>query len=161
MNILTQRRYSVILFMQYLLLIFDICINSFASFARPSPVDLLVLYVIQDFCLIVALTVLLVSFFSTYIFQVGLIQLLYTQFRVTLILCIIYIILSIGLHSWHMTLHWPTPFSHYWTRGFHSLYSIHKAVAVLYYYFYKRASLRVGDPRYYESSTWLQKRSLP
>ncbi|XP_051169867.1 transmembrane protein 138 [Leptopilina boulardi] len=161
MNILTQRKYSAILFFQYTLLIFDISINSFASFARPRPVDLLVLYVIQDFCLIVALTIMLASFFSTYIFQVGLIQLLYTKFRMTLVLCVIYVILSIGLHSWHMTIHWPNPFNHYWTNGFHCLYFIQRAVAVFYYYFYKRSSLKIGDPKFYERSTWMQKQGLP
>ncbi|XP_070511293.1 transmembrane protein 138 isoform X3 [Cardiocondyla obscurior] len=119
-------------------------------------------YRIQDFCLIIALTLLLVNFFSTYIFQAGLIQLLYTRFRMTLVLCIIYMILSISLHTWHVTIHWSAPLKHYWTKGFHILYSAHRTVAVLYYYFYKRASLRIGDPRFYKGSAWVQKQlSIP
>ncbi|XP_011689988.1 PREDICTED: transmembrane protein 138 [Wasmannia auropunctata] len=157
MNSLNTRRYTVIVILQYVILLFDVCVNSFASFARRHPTDLLVLYVIQDFCLIVALTLLLVNFFSTYIFQAGLIQLLYTRFRMTLVLCIIYMILSISLHTWHITIHWSAPLEHYWTRGFHTLYSAHRTVAVLYYYFYKRASLRIGDPRFYKGSAWVQK----
>ncbi|KAH0950941.1 hypothetical protein HN011_003686 [Eciton burchellii] len=157
MNSLNTKQYTVIVIVQYTLLLFDICINSFASFARQHPTDLLVLYVVQDFCLIVALTLLLINFFSTYIFQAGLIQLLYTRFRMTLILCIIYMVLSISLHTWHITIHWSAPLKHYWTKGFHALYSIHRTVAVLYYYFYKRASLRIGDPRFYKGSAWVQK----
>lgn len=157
MNSLNTKQYTVIVILQYIILFFDICINSFASFARQHPTDLLVLYIIQDFCLIAALTLLLVNFFSTYIFQAGLIQLLYTRFRMTLILCIVYMILSISLHTWHITIHWSAPLKHYWTKGFHILYSIHRTVAVLYYYFYKRASLRIGDPRFYKGSVWVQK----
>ncbi|EGI64809.1 TM138 protein, partial [Pseudoatta argentina] len=162
MSSLNTRQYTVIVILQYVILLFDVCINSFASFARQHPTDLLVLYVIQDFCLIVALTLLLVNFFSTYIFQAGLIQLLYTRFRMTLILCIIYMILSISLHTWHISIHWSMPLKHYWTKEFHTLYSAHRTVAVLYYYFYKRASLRIGDPRFYKSSAWVQKQlSIP
>ncbi|XP_011865119.1 PREDICTED: transmembrane protein 138 isoform X2 [Vollenhovia emeryi] len=157
MNSLNTRQYTAIVILQYVVLLFDVCVNSFASFARRHPTELLVLYVIQDFCLIVALTLLLVNFFSTYIFQAGLIQLLYTRFRMTLVLCIIYMILSISLHTWHITIHWSAPLKHYWTRGFHVLYSAHRTVAVLYYYFYKRASLRIGDPRFYKGSVWVQK----
>ncbi|XP_018375429.1 PREDICTED: transmembrane protein 138 isoform X2 [Trachymyrmex cornetzi] len=159
MGSLNTRQYMVIVILQYVILLFDVCINSFASFARQHPTDLLVLYVIQDFCLIIALTLLLVNFFSTYIFQTGLIQLLYTRFRMTLVLCIIYMILSISLHTWHISIHWSTPLKH-WTKEFHTLYSAHRTV--LYYYFYKRASLRIGDPRFYKSSAWVQKQlSIP
>ncbi|XP_018342214.1 PREDICTED: transmembrane protein 138 isoform X1 [Trachymyrmex septentrionalis] len=162
MSSLNTRQYTVIVILQYVILLFDVCINSFASFARQHPTDLLVLYVIQDFCLIVALTLLLVNFFSTYIFQAGLIQLLYTRFRMTLVLCIIYMILSISLHTWHISIHWSMPLKHYWTKEFYTLYSAHRTVAVLYYYFYKRASLRIGDPRFYKSSAWVQKQlSIP
>ncbi|XP_011173369.1 transmembrane protein 138 [Solenopsis invicta] len=162
MSSLNTKQYTAIVILQYILLLFDVCVNSFASFARQHPTDLLVLYVIQDFCLIVALTLLLVNFFSTYIFQAGLIQLLYTRFRMTLVLCIIYMILSISLHTWNITIHWSAPLKHYWTKEFHTLYSAHRTVAVLYYYFYKRASLRIGDPRFYKGSAWVQKQlSIP
>jgi len=45
MNSLNTKQYTVIVIVQYTLLLFDICINSFASFARQHPTDLLVLYV--------------------------------------------------------------------------------------------------------------------
>ncbi|XP_076239472.1 transmembrane protein 138 [Calliopsis andreniformis] len=156
MNTLNTNKYLATIIVQYLILFFDIFVNSFAGFCRQNPIYLLILYVVQDFCLIMTLTVLLVNFFSTYIFQVGLIQLLYTKFRITLILCIAYMILSISLHTWHIKMHWLSPLRYYWTKDFHVLYSLHRGVAVLYYYFYKRASLRIADPRFYESSTWMQ-----
>ncbi|XP_031833268.1 transmembrane protein 138 [Nomia melanderi] len=162
MSILSTRKYLATIIVQYLILFFDIFVNSFASFSRRSPTNLLILYVIQDFCLVMTLTILLVNFFSTYIFQVGLIQLLYTKFRITLILCIMYMILSISLHTWDIKMHWSSPLRHYWSKNFHVLYSLHRGVAVLYYYFYKRASLRIADPRFYETSIWVQNQfSLP
>ncbi|XP_054002868.1 transmembrane protein 138 [Hylaeus anthracinus] len=156
MNTLNTKKYLITVIVQYLILLFDVFVNSFAGFSRQNPTNLLILYVIQDLCLVMTLTVLLVNFFSTYIFQVGLIQLLYTKFRITLILCIIYMILSISLHTWHIKMNWSSSFKYYWTTDFHMLYSLHRGVAVLYYYFYKRASLRIADPRFYESSTWMQ-----
>ncbi|KAF7990796.1 hypothetical protein HCN44_000601 [Aphidius gifuensis] len=157
MNTKLTRQYTLIVFFQNLLLLFDILINCFYSFARNYSIELLCIYVIQDFILIVALTILLVNFFSTYVFRSGLIQLLYVRFRTTLVICVVYIILSISLHVWHMTIHWHQPLTHYWTRGFHTLYTIQRTVSVIYYYLYKRASLKIGDPRFYESSIWLEK----
>ncbi|XP_076673063.1 transmembrane protein 138 [Andrena cerasifolii] len=162
MSTLNTKKYLTTVIVQYLILLFDVFVNSFAAFSRQNPINLLTLYVIQDVCLIMTLTVLLVNFFSTYIFQVGLIQLLYTKFRITLILCITYMILSITLHTWDIKMHWSSPLEYYWTKDFYVLHSLHRGVAVLYYYFYKRASLRIADPRFYESSTWMQNQfSLP
>ncbi|XP_076655941.1 transmembrane protein 138 [Halictus rubicundus] len=162
MSTLNTKKYLMSVVVQYLILFFDISVNSFASFSQQNPITLLILYVIQDFCLVVTLTILLVNFFSTYIFQVGLIQLLYTKFRVTLILCITYMILSICLHTWDIKMHWSSSFTYHWTKNFHVLYSLHRGVAVLYYYYYKRASLRIADPRFYETFLWMQNQfSLP
>ncbi|KAF3420737.1 hypothetical protein E2986_14158 [Frieseomelitta varia] len=162
MSIINTKRYLITIIIQYLILFFDIFVNSFATFSRANPINLLILYMAQDVCLITTITLLLVNFFSTYIFQIGLIQLLYTKFRVTLILCIIYITLSISLHTWDIKIHWSSPLKYYWTKDFHVFYSLHRGVAVLHYYLYKRASLRLADPRFYESSTWIQNQfSLP
>lgn len=58
--------------------------------------------------------------------QVGLIQLLYTKFRITLILCIIYMILSISLQTWDIKMHWLSPLKYHWTKDFHVLHSLHR-----------------------------------
>ncbi|CAK9820891.1 Transmembrane protein 138 [Anthophora plagiata] len=71
-------------------------------------------------------------------------------------------ILSISLHIWDIKVHRSSSNRCCWTKDFHILHSLHKGVAVLYYYFYKRASLRIADPRFYESSPWIQNQfSLP
>jgi preprotein translocase subunit SecG len=116
-----------------------------------------------------------------YVLQAGLIQLLFKKFRMTLIICVLYIILSICLHSWHMTIHYNEPLSYFWSTTYHCLYSFqrtskltltHKylykisyilhhfyfiAAAVLYYYLSKRASLQISDPKFHEGSNWMQK----
>ena len=48
MSFLTQKRYSFTLILQYLCLLFDIGVNSFSTFARSRPADLLVLFVLVD-----------------------------------------------------------------------------------------------------------------
>ncbi|CAL7934403.1 unnamed protein product [Xylocopa violacea] len=126
MSTLNAKKYLVTIIVQYLIIVFDIIVNSFASFSRQNPINLLILYVAQDVCLIMTMTILLVNFFSTYIFQVGLIQLLYTKFRITLILCIVYMILSISLHTWDIKVQWSSPLKCCWTRDFHALYSLHR-----------------------------------
>lgn len=126
MSGLSAKKYLAIITGQYFILLFDICVNSFSNFARENPTYLLALYVLQDFFLILGITILLVNFFSTYIFQAGLIQLLYIHFRMTLLVCITYLILSIILHTWHITLHWSNPLVHNWTKGFRALYAVHR-----------------------------------
>ncbi|XP_011495447.1 PREDICTED: transmembrane protein 138 [Ceratosolen solmsi marchali] len=157
MSFLTQKQYAFTLFLQHILLLFDVCANSFSTFLRSNPTNLLILFIIQDFCLIVAFSILLINIFATYVFQAGLIKLLFVKFRMTLIICVIYIILSISLHCWHVKIHYTSPLSDFWPTTYHCLYSLHKTTAVLYYYLSRRTSLRISDPRFHKGSNWIQK----
>lgn len=94
---------------------------------------------IQDVCLILALAALLLTFFSTYVFQVcffkniiivtnvtnchffqaGLLELLYDRFRLTIIICMFYFLLTITLQVWTLTLRWKEPLQHNWDVGLH------------------------------------------
>ncbi|KAK5650069.1 hypothetical protein RI129_001098 [Pyrocoelia pectoralis] len=157
---LTIRRYCAILCIQSLLLILDLCINTFSILLRKHNAVLLVLFIVQDVCLILAVATLLLSFFSTYVFQAGLIQLLYDRFRLTIIICIIYIVLTTILHIWTLSVRWKHPLQHNWSAGLHVFYTLQRFMAPLYYYFYKRASLRISDPRFYEDVEWVQPSQL-
>ncbi|XP_046629905.1 transmembrane protein 138 [Neodiprion virginianus] len=150
------KQYRILFILQYILLLYDASVNAVVILCQNQPVDVLILYITQDLCLMVSLTILLGSFFSTYIFRVGLIYLLYSRFRLAIMLCVIYIVLSITLHSWHMTYRWPSPQIHHWNKGFHIMYATHRIVAVIYYYFYKRATLSISDPRLFQTSSWEQ-----
>jgi hypothetical protein len=57
---------------------------------------------IQDVCIILAIIVVFLLFFNTYIFQAGLVSLLIRKFKTTIIIAVIYLALSVGLHVWTM-----------------------------------------------------------
>ncbi|PNF22933.1 hypothetical protein B7P43_G11675, partial [Cryptotermes secundus] len=110
------------------------------------------------------------------LFLAGLIELLYDRFRATIIISTAYLILTITLHSWSLSERWGHPLGHIWPSGLIWLYVIQRlfvkvqsfelvsismtfvsfAVAVLYYYHYKRSMLRISDPRFYEDFGWMK-----
>ena len=57
---------------------------------------------IQDVCILFALIVVFLVFFNTYIFQAGLVFLLIRKFKTTIIITVLYLLLSLGLHVWTM-----------------------------------------------------------
>jgi len=57
---------------------------------------------IQDVCIILAIIVVFLLFFNTYVFQAGLISLLIRKFKTTIIIAVVYLALSVGLHVWTM-----------------------------------------------------------
>lgn len=148
-------RYQWILYLQYLLLVVDLLLNSFANLARFQPVILLVLCVIQDVCILFAVIVVFLLFFNTYIFQAGLVSILISKFKAPILFVLVYLGLSIGLHVWGLTVIWDNPFVTVYSPGFLALYVIQRTCAVLYYYTYKRTALRLSDPRFYQINDWI------
>jgi len=57
---------------------------------------------IQDVCILFAVIVVFLLFFNTYIFQAGLVGILISKFRATIIFVFVYLGLSIGLHVWEL-----------------------------------------------------------
>lgn len=149
-------RFCFVVYLQLLFLFVDLFINSFGELFRTADVVLLVLYIIQDLCIIFAIIVVFLVFFNTYIFQAGLVSLLIRKFKTTIIISILYLALSVGLHVWTMTLKWGAPQRFIWNEAFQALFVFQRVGAVLYYYFYKRTALRLGDPRFYKDSQWLR-----
>ncbi|CAG9822403.1 unnamed protein product [Phaedon cochleariae] len=146
---LTTTRYSIILSIQTLLLITDWGINISSLFARESNAVMLILFIVQDACLILALSALLLTFFSTYVFQTGLVYLLYERFRATLLVCMMYFILTTVVNIWLLASRW-NDVRHSWTKSFSIVFIIQRFLSSVYYYYYKRAALRISDPRFYE-----------
>ncbi|PSN40138.1 hypothetical protein C0J52_13055 [Blattella germanica] len=140
---LTTSRYFVMLLVQFGLMLVDILVNCFSDFARKSSVVVLLLFIIQDVCLIFALISL-----------AGLVEVLYNRFRATIIISTVYMLLTIGLHSWTLSERWGHPMEHIWPNGLLWLYTIQRILAVFYYYLYKRSILRISDPRFYEDFDW-------
>lgn len=151
-------RYRPILYLQYFLLFVDLFFNSFSELLRFNEVVLLVIYVIQDVCIVFAVIVVFLLFFNTYIFQAGLVGILINKFKLPITVVFLYFGLSVALHVWGMTLRWgqdPKTF-YIWSDGYRALYVIQKLGAVMYYYSYKRTALRLGDPRFYQDSQWIR-----
>ncbi|OCT83902.1 transmembrane protein 138 [Xenopus laevis] len=149
--------YSLVLSLQFLLLFFDLFVNSFSELLRDPPVNQLVLFILQDVGILFAAIVLFLMLFNTFVFQAGLVSLLCQRFQVTVILCAVYIALSISLHVWLMNLRWTGANRFVWSDGLLALFVLQRFVAVLYFYFYKRTALSMGDSRFYHDSLWLRK----
>ena len=154
---LTNPRYSLVLLLQLFLLGVDMFCNSFTILFGNNAVVLLVLYMIQDIGLIFSLILLFLVFFNTFVFKAGLISLLIRKFSGTLIIGTVYVILTISYHIWNLSVRWGHSNEYRWSNGLQAIYVIQKLLAVVYYYIYKRAALRLGDTKYYEDSSWLRK----
>ncbi|CAJ1049255.1 transmembrane protein 138-like [Xyrichtys novacula] len=110
----------------------------------------------QDISILFNLIIILLMLFNTYVFQIGLVAILLERFRALLMLSALYLTFSIVLHSWLMNLRWLNTNRFIWTDGLQVLFVVQRAGSVLYYYFYKRTSEYLGDPRLYEDSPWLR-----
>lgn len=153
---LQTNNYSLVLLIQLALLTFDLFVNSFSELLRAAPVIQLVLFIIQDIGILFNVIIILLMMFNTYVFQVGLVSLLLERFRALLVLSALYLTLSICFHCWVMNLRWMDSNRFMWTDGLQVLFVFQRLAAVLYYYFYKRTSEYLGDPRLYEDSPWLR-----
>ncbi|XP_037591261.1 transmembrane protein 138 isoform X4 [Cebus imitator] len=112
---------------------------------------------IQDIAILFNIIIIFLMFFNTFVFQAGLVNLLFHKFKGTIILTAVYFALSISLHVWVMNLRWKNSNSFIWTDGLQTLFVFQRVAAVLYCYFYKRTAVRLGDPRFYQDSLWLRK----
>ncbi|XP_005805593.1 transmembrane protein 138-like [Xiphophorus maculatus] len=148
--------YSLVLLIQLSLLSFDLFVNSFSELLRTEPAVQLVLFIMQDICILFNLIIILLMLFNTYVFQVGLVAILLERFRALIMLSALYLTFSIILHSWLMNLRWLNTNRFIWTDGLQVLFVFQRSASVLYYYFYKRTAEYLGDPRLYEDSPWLR-----
>nr|XP_045013808.1 transmembrane protein 138 isoform X2 [Jaculus jaculus] len=153
---LQASNYSLVLSLQFLLLSYDLFVNSFSELLRMAPVIQLVLFIIQDIAILFNIIIIFLMFFNTFVFQAGLVNLLFHKFKGTIILTSLYFALSISFHVWVMNLRWKNSNSFVWTDGLQTIF-VCQRLAVLYCYFCKRTAMRLGDPRFYQDSLWLRK----
>ncbi|XP_023966408.1 transmembrane protein 138 isoform X4 [Trachemys scripta elegans] len=154
---LRTSNYSLVLSLQFLLIVYDLFVNSFSELLRTAPVIQLVLFIIQDIAILFNIIIIFLMFFNTFVFQAGLVNLLFHKFKGTIVLSAAYLVLSIAFHIWIMNLRWKNSTRFVWTDGLQALFVFQRLVAVLYCYFYKRTALHLGDPRFYQDSLWLRK----
>lgn len=101
-KMLQTSNYSLVLSLQFLLLSYDLFVNSFSELLRMAPVIQLVLFIIQDIAILFNIIIIFLMFFNTFVFQAGLVNLLFHKFKGTIILTAVYLGLSISLHVWVM-----------------------------------------------------------
>ncbi|XP_055210234.1 transmembrane protein 138 isoform X2 [Gorilla gorilla gorilla] len=99
---LQTSNYSLVLSLQFLLLSYDLFVNSFSELLQKTPVIQLVLFIIQDIAVLFNIIIIFLMFFNTFVFQAGLVNLLFHKFKGTIILTAVYFALSISLHVWVM-----------------------------------------------------------
>ncbi|KAK4305765.1 hypothetical protein Pmani_022355 [Petrolisthes manimaculis] len=145
----TVERYQWLSGTALTLLLADIILNSiFQAFSSNTLLTLLI-YIIQDVCLVFSLILLLLALFSTSLSQAGLIGELFQRFQWCIIVAVIYLALSLAFHSWSLEQQWQRSDVHIWTHGMVSLYTIQRTVGCLHYYLYKRAILQLSDKNFY------------
>ncbi|CAI8023172.1 Transmembrane protein 138 [Geodia barretti] len=151
-------RYSVVLALQLTLLAIDVFCNAFMLLASRIQAVLVVLVIIQDIALVACLVLLLLAFFNTIIFKAGLISVLFRKFSATLLIGVVYLVLTVVYQIWFVAVQWNRANEYNWTQLLQTVYVLHRLVAVVFYYMYKRAALRLGDSQYYEDSPLLRDR---
>uniref|UniRef100_A0A803VGI7 Transmembrane protein 138 n=1 Tax=Ficedula albicollis TaxID=59894 RepID=A0A803VGI7_FICAL len=119
---LQPSNYSLVLFLQFLLLSYDLFVNSFSELLRTAPAVQLVLFIIQDIAIVFNVIIVFLMFFNTYVFQAGLVNLLFHKFKGTILLSAAYLALSISFHVWIMNLRWRDSGRFIWTEGLQTLF---------------------------------------
>lgn len=158
MPTLLNPRYSTVLVIQLILLAVDLLCNAFLVLASRNQVLLVVLVVVQDLTLSSSLVLLLLAFFNTIVFKAGLISLLFRKFAATIIIGLVYFVLTLVYQVWFVTVNWDRSGKYNWSQLLQAVYVFHKLVAIVFYYSYKRAAMRLGDSQYYEDSPLLRER---
>ncbi|KAJ2951860.1 hypothetical protein O0L34_g4101 [Tuta absoluta] len=152
---LSTPRYSCCLFFQIMLMFCDLIFNCISLFPRSRD-GLLVIFIFQDLFLVLSITTLLMTFFSTYLFQAGLVEVLARKFRGAGIVCVVYCVLCVALHAGWLLEKWADPRAPA-APALTALFTAQRCLSPWYYFVYKRAALRVSDPRFYEDIDWIDR----
>ncbi|KAJ0179066.1 hypothetical protein K1T71_005841 [Dendrolimus kikuchii] len=152
---LSTPRYSFCLFFQLVFIFCDLIFNCVSLFPRSRD-SLLLLFIFQDLFLVLSITTMLMTFFSTYLFQAGLVEVLIRKFRAAGSVCVAYVAASVTLHAVWLLEKWGDPES-VSTPMLICLFTLQRCLSPWYYFLYKRAALRVSDPRFYEDIDWINR----
>ncbi|XP_049869818.1 transmembrane protein 138-like [Pectinophora gossypiella] len=152
---LSTPRYTLCLFFQLAFMLCDLIFNCVSLFPRSRDA-LLVLFIFQDLFLVLSITSLLMTFFSTYLFQAGLVEVLARKFRGAGAACAAYGAASVALHACWLLHAWREPRA-LARPALVCLFTLQRCLSPWYYFMYKRAALRVSDPRFYEDIDWINR----
>ncbi|KAK8784570.1 hypothetical protein V5799_009064 [Amblyomma americanum] len=94
-----NRKYlKLVIWLQLALLAVDIALNVLQDIYIHSPVKLLLLAIVQDFCIVLSLLVMCLTIFNTYSFQVGEFRQVICRFKTPVAVNLLYLTLSLALH---------------------------------------------------------------
>ncbi|XP_028179246.1 transmembrane protein 138 [Ostrinia nubilalis] len=150
---LSTSRYSFCLMFQIVAIVFDLFFNCISLFPRSRD-GLLVIFIFQDLFLVLSITTMLITLFSTYLFQAGLVEVLIRKFRAAGSVCLAYMVASVVLHTAWLLDKWTEKES-ISSPLLIALFTIQRVLSPWYYFVAKRAALRVADPRMCEDVDWI------
>ncbi|XP_042149638.1 transmembrane protein 138 [Ixodes scapularis] len=147
-------RFRLIIILQMSLLTADVLINIFSEYPRRSAEILLILFIIQDFCIVVSLLVMCLTICNTYIFQVGMFREVFFMYKIPVLTSFSYLCLSLLLHVWTMEARQESEsLSKEVTNVV--LFVLQRFVGVWHIYFYKKTALSMSSPELYHPSRHL------
>jgi len=152
-------RYRILLYLNILLITADLFINTFSEFLAPNTFGQLIIFIIQDVCIVLSITLLVVMVLTTYVAQAGLLCLLLRMFRFSIVIACLYLALCAVVQALILTQRFSDDLfikSAFKKPEVLAFYVIQRTFSVLYYYGMKRAAYRLSDPHFYQSSKWLQ-----
>ncbi|XP_061377424.1 transmembrane protein 138-like isoform X2 [Danaus plexippus] len=103
---------------------------------------------------------LLVLFMYVKYLTAGLVEVLIRKFRAAGSVIVSYLAASVLLHTAWLMQKWSDPES-VSTPFLIVLFTFQRCLSPWYYFFYKRAALRVSDPRFYEDIDWISQQLQP
>ncbi|XP_025413526.1 transmembrane protein 138-like isoform X2 [Sipha flava] len=125
---LSAFRYTLMLVVQLSLLVVDLLFNTFIHRYLANTGISILLFVLQDIGQLVAIAVLLITFFQTNIFQAGFIVLLFNEFRSTIIAGVGYFLLTIFVQVWTLTNRFKGQVYFFWPDGLYIFFVLHKFI---------------------------------
>ena len=152
-------QYGCLAILQVLLLFVDVVINSFGFMAAVNTlVGFLVISIFQDIVILALLVTLFLDFFNTFAFTVGLIRVLLKKFFWTSVIGLTYFIFTVSLHVLIFVSQWNERDEGglLWSAPIQTMYVLHKLIAVVFYYTYKRGVYRLSDRQLYSDSQWMR-----
>ncbi|XP_077526370.1 transmembrane protein 138-like isoform X1 [Haemaphysalis longicornis] len=159
-------RFRAIILLQFGLLAIDVTLNVLSELHGRSAVTLLLLFIVQDFCIVSSLLVMCLTIFNTYAFQAGLFREVMSRFKTPVAANLLYLALSLGLHVWSMETTEDEPskqrqLSRQSSAVDVTLFTLQRFVGVWHYYFYKKTALRMADDRLYRPSEKRSSKEAP
>lgn len=156
-----SNQYGCLAILQVTFLFTDVVINSFGILvASQTLIAFLVISILQDVVVLALLMMLFLGFFNTYVFTVGLFKVILKKFMWTLLIGGTYFVITVIFQAVIFGIHWNATTSLLWSPPVQTVYSVHKLLAIIFYYFYKRTIYRLSDKKLYTHSLWVRNQMM-